>query len=200
MRLLLLMALAFISCLGSAQARDGMKIEFGKNAKTFHLPLGIKSAWVEPAFEDYAFMLEDACKAMNLTGDECLIYPMNGDIGANALAMVANGNRIIVYGRTLSPKIGYEGAQGVMAHELGHLYCRHSFDVAKNHWQQEIEADSFAGATLRRMNYSLDQALAMTAALDDRPTTDHPPRGLRVKAIEKGWNNPEGALKCRSNG
>jgi hypothetical protein len=94
--------------------------------------------------------------------------------------------------------VGYEGAFGIVAHEVAHHYCRHHFDVSKNNWQAELEADRFAGAAAKRMKRSLEDTLAMAVVLDERPSTSHPPADLRRKAIEAGWNKPEIAKTCRS--
>jgi hypothetical protein len=47
---------------------------------------------------------------MHLAGDECTIFPMNAELGGNAIATILDGNRVIVYDRTLSAKVGYDGA------------------------------------------------------------------------------------------
>src|SRR5688572_6447957 len=121
---------------------------------------------------------------------DCLIYTMNGDV-SNALAVIVDGNKVIIYDHRLSSIVGsYQGALGILAHEIAHHFCQHHFDVSKNNWQAELEADRFAGAAFRRMKYSLGDALAMAAVLDDRPSTSHPPADLRRKAIEAGWNEP----------
>ena len=52
------------------------------------MPIGNRKVWIEPAFKDYAFMLFDVCDAMKVSTDECLIYPMNGDLGGNASATI----------------------------------------------------------------------------------------------------------------
>ncbi len=92
---------------------------------------------------------------------------------------VIDGNKVIIYDRRLSDLVGYSGAFGILAHEVAHHYCRHQFDVSKNNWQAELEADRFAGAAAKRMKRSLEDALAMAVVLDERPSTSHPPADLR---------------------
>lgn len=51
---------------------------------------------------------------------DCLI-PMNASIGGNALATVVDGKEVIVYDRELSPLVVSDGAEMIIAHELGHI-------------------------------------------------------------------------------
>lgn len=157
---------------------------------------------LEPAFEDYSYMLFDACDAWGLTIDTgCDIYPMMGAIKWNALATICDGNKVIVYDRRLSPSIGYEGAQAVIAHELGHHLCNHlaalPIDTVESH-KQELEADRFAGATLRWIGFSRDNALGYLHLLMDQPSLSHPSKGEREAALLLGWDDPNSGLACSS--
>lgn len=155
---------------------------------------------IEPAFEDYAFMLEDACGAWSLTtGEGCMIFPMMGDIGWNAVATVCDGNQIIVYDRRLSLEVGYEGAQAVISHELGHHFCGHLREgvtgTARNH-EIELEADRFAGATMHLLEFSRQQVLSYQSLLSELPAQGHPGRDARTQALLEGWDDPQSALAC----
>lgn len=178
-----------------AFAEDGVVLHLGKDSPALHMPVGDKDVFAEPAFEDYMYMFFDLCDAMGLdVKSDCNIYPMNASLGGNAIATVQDGNRIIVYDRTLSPEIGYEGAMMVIAHELGHHYCHHlgtSPDPSK-----ELAADRFAGAAMRLSKMSLDAALSAVPILDERPSKSHPGRADRVEAITEGWNDPVIGKKC----
>ncbi|MEI5682754.1 hypothetical protein AAAK29_31195 [Mesorhizobium sp. CCNWLW179-1] len=180
-----------------AYAQEGMVIDLSSSSPALHFPIGIdgKKVRVVPAFEDYAFMLEDVCTAMKLTGDDCMIYPMNAKLGGNAIATIEDGNRIIVYDRELSPEIGYEGAMAVIGHELGHHYCGHIGTPVDP--KQELEADRFAGASMKNAGMSLSNALAMATIFDERPSRSHPAKDGRIQAIKDGWNEPEEAKSCR---
>ncbi|MGR9268120.1 hypothetical protein ACU8OQ_12210 [Rhizobium leguminosarum] len=96
---------------------------------------------------------------------------MNASLGSNAIATVQDGNSTIVFDRTLSPEIGYEGAMMVIANELG-ASCRHS--------------RRFAGAAMHLSKMSLDAALSAVPILDERPSKSHPGRADRIKAITEG--------------
>lgn len=178
-----------------AFAQDETIVDF-EQSPALHFPVGIggKSVAVVPAFEDYAFMMFDACDAMGLSKEDCMIYPMNAELGGNAIATMLDGNRVIVYDRELSPIVGSTGAMAIIAHELGHHYCGHIGTPADP--LQELEADRFAGAALRNEGISLADALAMAKVFDDRPSLSHPAKADKIKAIEDGWNNPFSAKNC----
>lgn len=157
---------------------------------------------LEPAFEDYSFMLFDACEAWEMTIEKgCDIYPMMGAIKWNALATVCDGNKVIVYDRRISPRIGYDGAQAVIAHELGHHLCNHltvSKAASDESHDQELEADKFAGATLRMLGFSRESALSYLPLLMEQSTLSHPSRIKRKAALLAGWDDPGSGLECRS--
>jgi Zn-dependent protease with chaperone function len=155
---------------------------------------------LEPAFEDYAFMLFDACDAWGLSVDQgCDIFPMMGDINENALATICDGNKVIVYDRQLSSKLGYEGAQAVMSHELGHLLCNHlattTETTAESH-NEEFEADRFAGATMRLMGFTREATLSYLPLLTKQPSLSHPGSDERAAELLEGWDVPGSGLRC----
>jgi hypothetical protein len=192
------MSMALVIALSGAaiaEERSGQMIIFGEDAKSIHMPVGNRNVWIEPAFEDYASMLFDVCDAMKISTDECLIYPMNGDLGGNAIATIVDGNSLVVYDRTLSTILGYEGAMAVIAHEVGHHYCGHIDRPPDT--KMELEADRFAGGAMRAADYSLDSTLTMAKVFDERPSPSHPGRREREAAITAGWNGPEAAKACR---
>jgi hypothetical protein len=157
---------------------------------------------LEPAFEDYSFMLFDACDVWGATVDTgCEIYPMMGAIKWNAVATICDGNKVIVYDRRISASIGYEGAQAVIAHEVGHHMCNHlgvaNKDTVESH-KQELEADRFAGATLRGIGFSRDAALSYLSLLMEQPSLSHPGKAEREAALLAGWDDPSSGLECLS--
>ena len=156
--------------------------------------VGAKKVLLEPAFEDYSYMLEDACNAMSIKGDGCMIFSLMGPVGFNAMATVINGDKVIVYDRRLSGVVGGDGAEAIIAHELGHHFCKH---VGKVHEVRfEIEADVFAGAAMKRMSRPLVSALSYAEVLSENSTGSHPSRNDRIAALTKGWTFPETASDC----
>lgn len=192
----MLSAFGLAILVGSSLAEDGVQLHLGKDSPALHMPSGDQDVFAVPAFEDYMYMFFDLCDAMELKiGGECQIYPMNAEIGLNAIATEQEGNRIIVYDRRLSPEVGYTGAMMIIGHELGHHYCHHLGKSAEP--GHELEADRFAGAAMRKAGHTLDDALAAVHILDDRPSKSHPARADRVAAITEGWSEPSLGKACR---
>lgn len=193
MRTLAIALAAALTILTPAHAGDEVEVDFDQ-VPALHIPLGKRVVSARPAFEDYAFMLFDVCDALSLEGDACLIYPLNASLGGNAVATIFDGNRVIIYDRELSPLIGYEGAEMIIAHELAHHHCGHVGTAPDP--KQELAADALAGAAARLMGRSLDAALSVVSVLDERPSSTHPGRQERIEAITAGWNDPEKAKDC----
>lgn len=160
-----------------------------------------KFALLEPAFEDNIYMLDDACAAWGFTArDECGIVTLMGDVGLNAIATYCDGTPVILYNRQLSGIVGGDGAEFVIAHELGHHVCRHLDQTADSLGTvkaEELESDRFAGATLRKMGKKIDHILEITGIFPVEGGDTPPSRFLRATAIRAGWSNPETALDCR---
>lgn len=191
----LALALAFSAF---AQDEEPLILDFSQaSSAAIHRPMGDQRVAIIPAFEDYAFMMYDLCDAVGLDifdDAECSIYPMNGNLGGNAIATIADGNRIIVYDRELSPIVGGDGAEAVIAHEVAHHYCGH-LAMPEGH-QVELEADAFAGAAMRLLGRSLESALGAVPLFSERPSSSHPDREARIKAIARGWNDPAFGTSC----
>jgi Zn-dependent protease with chaperone function len=191
-----LLAALFMFCAMPSANSDQSTVRIDSKSPALHFPAGNGTVTIEPAFEDYAFMLYDICDAMKLSSkDDCQIYPMNGDLRGNAIATVVDGNRLIIYDRKLSPLVGVEGATAIIAHELGHHFCGHIGRPGSP--KDELEADRFAGAALRKTGISLDQAVKVADIFDRRPSRTHPGKAERIEAITSGWKDPEAARKCR---
>lgn len=195
-KFLIVTSTIFISLTNISAGEEGFVVDLSNNSPALHFPIGDngKEVHVVPAFEDYAYMLEDACDAMSLDFENCKIYPLNAEIGGNAIATTIDGNKVIIYDRTLSPVVGYTGAMAIIAHELGHHFCGHL--NAASSPIQELEADRFAGAALRNAKFTLNDALEMAVLFEERPSRVHPERSKRIEAIKSGWENPSDAKKC----
>lgn len=185
------------SVLAQEDEAEGVIVDLSESSPALHFPIGVnsKNVHVIPAFEDYGYMLEDVCNAMELTvEDGCNIFPMNADLGGNAIATILEGNKVIVYDRQMSPDIGYDGAMAIIAHELGHHFCGHLGKTVDP--SRELEADRFAGAAMRKSKMSLDAAMAWATIMDERPSRSHPAKVDRLEAIKTGWNDPDSAKSC----
>lgn len=118
------------------------------------------------------------------------------DIGTNAFAAIYDGKRYIVIGGPL--RSNYAMMTLVMGHELGHHVCGHTAGaMQQDPWAKELEADTFAGLVVRRMEqhgggYGLDLQDALTYAsqiLGPAGSPSHPPLDQRLQAIIQGYNN-----------
>ncbi|WP_148043054.1 hypothetical protein [Methylocystis hirsuta] len=128
----------------------------------------------------------------------------------NAVAMFHNGFRSIVYDPSWAvrgsagqlsewPRFPAENASPefylIVGHEAGHHFCEHSIGKARaNPWETELEADRFAGASIKRFEVYNDRSLireVLAVAASKFPvsgSTSHPPRASRLEAIRKGYD------------
>ena len=190
-RVTLLAVMLFVPQAVFAQESD---LDLNNGQVALHIPFHRKKVEITPAFEDYTFMLFDVCDAMQLTDDECQIYPMNGDLGGNAIATELDGNKLVVYDRKLSDIVGLSGAQMIIAHEVGHHVCGHLDEEPSS--QIELEADRFAASAMRLLGLSLEDTLSTVSILSERPSKSHPANTDRVRSMVDGWKNPETGKQC----
>ena len=116
-----------------------------------------------------------------------------------AFAAIRKGRRYVVYD---SAEFNWRAGStnwvetGIMAHEIGHHLGGHTAGIGDSDWDQELEADGFAGFALGRLGARLDQTLLWTAELNEAGTKSHPPKAQRIEAAETGWRHAE-AMKQR---
>lgn len=110
----------------------------------------------------------------------------------NAAALMANGERVILYDPQLIADIENVTdhdwpAVSILAHEIGHHLAGHT--LAGEYIKEfELEADYFSGFILHKMGATLEEAQAVMNLLRDHPNmTDHPPQAERLLAIQNGW-------------
>lgn len=184
-----LLILALIMVIASPTVADQRIIADLSNAsRTMHPSPQFKSVPIEPAFEDYYFMLFDVCDAIKI---KCLIFPMMGEV-ENAVAYLNEySDSIIIYDRRLSPILGYVGANAVIAHEVGHHYCGHlTFRKAIARHEAEAEADRFLGFAMAKLDLGvqLSELIGAYESLGiDKGSKTHPPIERRVKEITSGY-------------
>ena len=115
----------------------------------------------------------------------------------NCFATVLKGQRFIVYDGAFMQKIEEEtetdwSAISIMAHEIGHHLQGHTIDGQGGQPIKEIEADKFSGFVLHQLGASLDESLVAVRALgNERATSTHPAKPIRIEAIRKGWFEAE---------
>lgn len=75
---------------------------------------------------------------------------------------------------------------GLLTHEIGHLLGGHTTNRT-NSYREELEADAWSGWAMQRLGASLYQAQTFARGTATRGSTTHPPRHLRIAAVERGW-------------
>lgn len=163
-----------------------VEIDLGDATRTMHPSPSVGRIPIFPAFEDYVFMVFDICSAV---GIDCDFIPMNGEID-NAIAYRGDfGEKIIVYERRFSPTIGFNGAQVVIAHEMGHHHCGHlstRSGIASH--QAELEADAFMGFAMKMMNIPFESIERTYELLGMGPESEsHPSLTRRIAASRFGY-------------
>jgi hypothetical protein len=116
----------------------------------------------------------------------------------NAFAVIHKGQRYIVYDYGWTAAGEYTaGHILVLGHEVGHHVCGHTAgSMRSDPHGRELEADRYAGASLRRMQSTLSltvslqdivQAAQQLFPVEDSPT--HPGAAKRINAIIQGYNS-----------
>ena len=119
---------------------------------------------------------------------------------ANAAAVVANGQRYLLYNPQFVAAVNRAGHTdwagiSILAHEMGHHLNGHTLRPGGSQPQDELEADEFSGFVLRKLGASLAQAQAALAAVTtDEGSATHPGRTPRLAAISAGWQRAESQL------
>ena len=163
----------------------------------------------------YAFSSDiEADKAleriMKLTG-----LPPNFEIKAanvdNACAVVkcdekGGCKRIIYYNQEFIEKMNSVTNTdltelAILAHEIGHHLSGHTISEPKNRYEEELEADKFAGFILHQLGASIETAKNVFSYLPEEGSNTHPPKSARIAAITNGWydSKRKGNVNSSSN-
>lgn len=112
----------------------------------------------------------------------------------NAAADVTpEGDRRILYSQTFMKRITETAktdwaAVSILAHEIGHHLSGHTLKKGGSRPEIELQADTFSGYVLYKMNARLEEAqAAMDSFADDVKSETHPPKSARLAAIANGW-------------
>ena len=117
----------------------------------------------------------------------------------NMEASVSNGKKYILYNPEFVNSLNAATRNNkwvlmtLLAHEIGHHINGHLKKRKANKQLLELQADEFAGYVMYKLGATLLQAqnvMFYIAKTEDSET--HPARGLRLLAIEKGWNSAAG--------
>jgi hypothetical protein len=119
---------------------------------------------------------------------------------ANVEATIKHHQRYILYNPAFIEQVNAEtnnkwAAIFILAHEVAHHIEGHTLVDIRERPVVELQADQFAGYTLRRMGASLAQAqLAIHYIANAEPSKTHPGRETRLAAIQRGWERAQSQL------
>lgn len=113
----------------------------------------------------------------------------------NCFAATRNGERLIVYDARFFSRLNSVtktdwAALSILAHEIGHHLQGHTIKSGGSDHNRELEADEFSGFVMYQMGATLAEAQsAIQSVTPEYTTSSHPPRSIRLKAIETGYSN-----------
>lgn len=113
----------------------------------------------------------------------------------NCFAATRNGERLIVYDSKFFNRLNTVtktdwAALSILAHEIGHHLQGHTIKSGGSDHERELEADEFSGFVMYQMGANLLEAQsAISSVTAEYTTSTHPARSVRLRAIEKGYNN-----------
>ncbi|WP_367913900.1 MORN repeat-containing protein [Leadbetterella sp. DM7] len=113
----------------------------------------------------------------------------------NCFAATRNGERLIVYDARFFNRLNTVtrtdwAALSILAHEIGHHLQGHTIKSGGSDHNRELEADEFSGFVMYQMGATLAEAQsAIQSVTTEYATSSHPPRSVRLKAIETGYTN-----------
>ena len=82
----------------------------------------------------------------------------------------------------------------LLAHEVGHHVNGHTILKTGSTPELELEADQYSGFVMHKLGASLQQAQEVMKYIAKTETSKtHPGRGLRMDAIQTGWNRATSA-------
>ena len=140
--------------------------------------------------DDSIQLLERILSVANLKTNRFVI--MNCENIPNAMAIVYEGFRYILYNNEWMKKNTRWTKMAVLAHEVGHHINGHTLSgySLEESRKVELEADDWAGYAMAKLGASLTQTLEISKKFptDDDTFSTHPNRSKRVASLKKGWS------------
>ena len=135
---------------------------------------------------------------MELTG-----LPANFKIRAatvdNACAVIKcdeNGDcdRYILYNQEFMEKVKNQTGTSfselaILAHEIAHHLSGHTLTQRGSNYDDELEADIFAGRILFELGANIDEVKKTYSSLSENGSITHPPKNARINALCNGYFN-----------
>jgi hypothetical protein len=164
----------------------------------FHAEKSLSSSCIETTLSPVidAELLVEMIGLPNISKVNDLKLTIGRSVGfQNAVALFHNGSRMIILDPEWARSATAE-AYLVLGHEAGHHFCGHVLDsdpLARK--KQELEADQFSGAAIKRFEAYHDRAFfqgalqAATRLYSASGSGSHPSREARLEAIALGYNS-----------
>lgn len=192
----------------------GFNVRTGVDAKSYYAKYG-RNSGVGSSIQDGIDVVAMIRKLVEL-GKWPLSTPNSRGEGfvSPSIFLTAGGENVVVYELTwartsdrravtiladdiwlkekISPTNTRWGRTVVFAHELGHIYLGHIYGRgASATWQQEYDADVFAGFMMYHLGAGLSASQSIFKVIaETMPTEDpngHPSLPYRLEAVRKGW-------------
>ncbi len=178
-----------------AASQSAQWITISKDALAFHeekfRELNMK---MEPSIASDAEILVELVGLPNISKINALRVQIRRILGFNnAAALEGEGYRSIVY----DPEWAAGDTAGfylVLGHETGHHFCGHSAnDTRGNRAEEELQADQFGGAAIKRFEIYHKQSFfdqVVAAAITKYPASGsflYPSRAQRIEALKRGY-------------
>ncbi len=140
----------------------------------------------------------EICDAIGLP-QNFKIFSVN-DPEVNAYAVIADGERQIVYDETFMKSIANKRSRDwsgltVVAHEIGHHLSGHTLDNIGSRPPRELEADHFAGLVIRLLGGGLRDATKVFEGMSATGSMTHPPRAERIAVVTAGWKKADSKMQ-----
>jgi hypothetical protein len=84
---------------------------------------------------------------------------------------------------------------GILIHEVGHNFSGDLGGISRKPWQRELTADYLAGFVIARLGGTRLEAISFTQIFNEEGSDSHPPRTMRIKAAQDGWDKSRSNMK-----
>lgn len=142
-------------------------------------------------------------KSIGLESAPFEIYA-TGRFHTAAARRAEDGTRVIYYNEEWLQRVVEQKewqALTVLAHEIGHHFNNHTLsDLTMTRYQQELQADKFAGHIMFKLGYPLEKALSAYRELPDAIlNSTHPLKKTRRQAVTVWWREASEQLKLSTS-
>jgi hypothetical protein len=195
---LLSLALVAVSSGGGARAaEDGERIRLD-SACSFAADAISEDIFGFPPTPQEQSLLNEILDHLHLPGIKRKMRLLAANV-PNAAAGLHEQKRYLLYNQAFLTKLRAKGktewaVAGLFLHEIGHHVNDHVLGGGMRKSHEELEADWYAGAIMKQMGATMEEATAYLAGLAENETSN-PKLSARLAAVTNGWTKqpPDGA-------